>query len=73
MGEGSEAHDMGVRRMVQAGAVPMTCLAIQGKLQCDWSREETAPGLAEILALHGGGSGIALTLELQLLAGKADA
>jgi len=65
----SEAHDMAVRRMVQAGAVPMTWLAVQGELQRDWARESTAAGLAEILAQHGGGSGVAFAWEMQLLAG----
>src|SRR5205085_5346389 len=65
----SEAHDMAVRRMVQAGAVPMTWLAVQGELQRDWARESTAAGLAEILAQHGGGSGVAFAGEMQLLAG----
>src|SRR5882762_4990067 len=51
----SEAHEMAVRRMVQAGAVPMTWMAVQGELQRDWARESTAAGLAEILAQHGGG------------------
>src|SRR5437667_6065805 len=64
-----EAHDMAVRRMVQAGAVPMTWLAVQGELQRDWARESTAAGLAEILAQHGGGSGVAFAWEMQLLAG----
>src|SRR6266478_3006504 len=65
----SEAHDMAVRRMVQAGAVPMTWMAVQGELQRDWARESTAAGLAEILAQHGGGSGVAFAWEMQLLAG----
>jgi nicotinamidase-related amidase len=65
-----EAHDMAVRRMVQAGAVPMTWMAVQGELQRDWARESTVPGLAEILVQHGGGSGVALAWEMQLLAGK---
>jgi len=47
-----EAHDMAVRRMVQAGAVPMTWMAVQGELQRDWARESTAQGLAGILAQH---------------------
>src|SRR5216684_2165388 len=64
-----EAHDMAVRRMVQAGAVPMTWMAVQGELQRDWARESTAAGLAEILAQHGGGSGVAFAWEMQLLAG----
>jgi len=65
----SEAHEMAVRRMVQAGAVPMTWMAVQGELQRDWARESTAAGLAEILAQHGGGSGVAFAWEMQLLAG----
>ncbi len=66
-----EAHDMAVRRMVQAGVVPMTWMAVQGELQRDWAREATVPALAEILAQHGGGSGVAFAWEMQLLAGKA--
>src|SRR5947207_574408 len=64
-----EAHDMAMRRMVQAGAVPMTWMAVQGELQRDWARESTVPGVAEILAQHGGGSGVAFAWEMQLLAG----
>src|SRR5262245_17743213 len=63
-----EAHDMGVNRLVQAGAVPMTWLAVQAELQRDWARESTVPGLAEVLAQHGGGSGVAFAWEMQLLA-----
>ena len=37
-------------------------------VQRDWARESTVPGLAEILAQHGGGSGIAFAWEMQLLA-----
>src|SRR5256714_1218918 len=64
-----EAHDMAVRRMVQAGAVPMTWMAVQGGLARDWARESTVPGVAEILAHNGGGSGVAFAWEMQLLAG----
>ena len=62
-----EAHDMAVRRMVQAGAVPITWMAVTAEWQRDWAREKTVPGLAEVLSLHGGGSGIALAWEMQLL------
>ena len=34
------------------------------------AREATAAGLAEVLAEHGGGSGVAFAWEMQLLAGK---
>jgi nicotinamidase-related amidase len=64
----AEAHDMAVRRMVQAGAVPITWMAVAGEWQRDWTRENTVPGMAEVLSAHGGGSGIALAWEMQLLA-----
>ncbi|GAA3776198.1 hydrolase [Flavobacterium ginsengiterrae] len=64
----AEAHDMAVRRMVQAGAVPMNWMAVLGEWQRDWAREETVGGLANVLLEHGGASGVALAWELQLLA-----
>jgi len=63
----AEAHDMGVRRMAQAGAIPITWMAVTAEWQRDWAREVSVPGLAEILSMHGGGSGVALAWELQLL------
>ena len=63
----AEAHDMAVLRMVQAGAVPITWMAVTGEWQRDWAREASAAGAAEVLSMHGGGSGIALAWELQLL------
>src|SRR3989441_12277744 len=63
-----EAHEMAVRRMVQAGAVPMTWMAVLGELQRDWARESTVPGVGEIFLQHGGGSGVAFAWEMQLLA-----
>jgi len=65
-----EAHEMAVRRMVQAGAVPMTWIAVLGELQRDWARESTVPGVAEIFMQHGGGTGVAFAWETQLLAVK---
>jgi nicotinamidase-related amidase len=64
----AEAHDMAVRRMAQAGVVPITWMAVGGELQRDWAREASAQAFAEILAAHGGGSGVAYTWEMQLLA-----
>jgi nicotinamidase-related amidase len=63
-----EAHDMAVQRMIQAGAVPITFVAVVGELQRDWARLETVPGVAEVQAQHVGGSGIAFAWETQLLA-----
>jgi nicotinamidase-related amidase len=68
-----EAHDMAVRRMVAAGVVPITWLAVAAEWQRDWAREQTTAGLAGVLAEHGGASGVAFAWEMQLLAGRAGA
>lgn len=64
----AEAHDMAVRRMVQAGIVPINWMAVAAEWQRDWARMETATKIGEVILEHGGGSGIALAWELQLLA-----
>lgn len=68
-----EAHDMAVRRMVQAGAVPITWMAVLAEWQRDWARAATAAGVAGVVLEHGGASAVALAWELQLLAGRAGA
>ncbi|MEV7163837.1 hydrolase [Streptomyces microflavus] len=67
-GVSAEAHDMAVRRMVQAGVVPITWMAVLGEWQRDWAREETVQAAAEVQAQHGGATGVAFTWEMQLLA-----
>jgi nicotinamidase-related amidase len=66
-GVSAEAHDMAVRRMVQAGCVPITTTAVLGEWQRDWARLDTAAGVAGIVLEHGGGGAVALAWELQLL------
>jgi nicotinamidase-related amidase len=68
-----EAHDMAIRRMVQAGITPITWLAAFGEWQRDWARTETLGALAEVLVQHGGASGIAFAWEMQLLGSNAKA
>lgn len=70
-GVSAEAHDMAVRRMTAAGAVPITWLALVAEWQRDWAREETAVAQASLLAEHGGASGVAFAWEMQLLAGRS--
>ncbi|MGH2938812.1 MAG: hydrolase [Solirubrobacterales bacterium] len=67
-GVSTEAHEMAARRMLQAGAVPITWMAVAGELQRDWARQETLADLAEVVAQHGGGSSVAFAWETQLLA-----
>ncbi len=66
-GVSAEAHDMAVRRMVQAGAVPMTWLAVASEWQRDWAREATLEGITNVMLEHGGASGVAFAWEMQLL------
>jgi nicotinamidase-related amidase len=68
-----EAHDMAIRRMVQAGITPVTWLAVFGEWQRDWARTETLGALAAVLVQHGGASGIAFAWEMQLLGSAAKA
>ena len=68
-----EAHDMAVRRLVQAGAVPITWLAVLSEWQRDWARVDSATALASVVLEHAGASGIALAWELQLLQTAAKA
>jgi nicotinamidase-related amidase len=67
----AEAHEMAVRRMVQAGVVPITWMAVAGELQRDWAREETGRAVGEMFSAHGGGTGVAFAWEMQLLGQKA--
>src|SRR6202007_1381795 len=62
-----EAHDMAIRRLVAAGAQPITWLALAGELQRDWARSEHLGEVAQVLIDHAGASGSVLLWETQLL------
>jgi nicotinamidase-related amidase len=68
-----EAHDVAIRRMVQAGVTPVTWIAVFGQWQRDWARTETLGAVAEVITQHGGASGIAFAWEMQLLNSKTKA
>jgi nicotinamidase-related amidase len=72
-GVSAESHDMAVRRMVSAGAVPITWVAVLSEWQRDWAREESAAALTDVIVEHAGGSGIAFAWETQLLNARASA
>jgi nicotinamidase-related amidase len=63
-----EAHEMAVRRMVQAGAIPITWMVLAAELQRDWARPATVPEYAAMLVDHAGGVGTSFKWEQQLLA-----
>jgi nicotinamidase-related amidase len=60
-----EAHDMAIRRLVAAGAQPITWLGMAGELQRDWARTERLGEVAQILFDHAGASGTILAWELE--------
>ena len=62
-----EAHDMAIRRLVAAGAQPITWLAMAGELQRDWARIQYLGDLGKIFAERAGATGSALAWETQLL------
>jgi nicotinamidase-related amidase len=66
-GVSAEAHEMAVRRMVAAGIVPITWLAVASEWQRDWARTESLEALTSTVLAHGGGSSIAFAWEQQLL------
>jgi len=66
-GVSRESHDMAIRRLVAAGAQPITWIGMYGELQRDWARTEKLGEVAQILFDHAGGSGAALAWEMQLL------
>jgi nicotinamidase-related amidase len=66
-GVSAEAHDMGIRRLVAAGAQPITWLAMAGELQRDWARTRYLGDLGKIFAERAGATGSAIAWETQLL------
>jgi nicotinamidase-related amidase len=49
-----EAHDTGLKRLIQAGCQPTTWVQLACELQRDWNREKTVAQFARILlAAHG--------------------
>ncbi len=48
-GTSPEAHDMAIRRIIQAGAKPTSWVQLICELQRDWQRKDTAKSFADIL------------------------
>ncbi len=69
----AEAHEMGIQRMVQAGAVPLTWMVLAAELQRDWARTATVPDYAQMLAVHSGAVGTSFLWEQQLLTTPSEA
>ncbi len=66
-GVSPEAHDMAIRRLVAAGAQPITWIGMAGELQRDWARTARLGEVTQILLDHAGGTAAAIAWESQLL------
>lgn len=55
-----EAHERAMQRCVQAGAVPMTWLAVLLELQRDWARQETYEATLQVAVEHAGAYGMGI-------------
>ena len=62
-----EAHEMGIKRIIHAGAVPLTWGVLSAEWQRDWTREVIVPGLSQIVVEHYGATGTSFLWERQLL------
>ncbi|MBB3125509.1 nicotinamidase-related amidase [Paenibacillus rhizosphaerae] len=56
-GTTTEAHDMAVQRMIQAGAIPVTWVSVMLEYQRDWARQETYDAVMSIAKEHTGAYG----------------
>lgn len=59
-GVSTEAHEMAVERMIQAGAMPVTWLQVMLEWQRDWARQGTYDAVTAIAKEHGGAYGIGI-------------
>lgn len=57
-GQTKQIHKAGIKRMTQAGAIPVTWVQVLCELQRDWAREATYDGAMEIIQKHAGAYGV---------------
>lgn len=59
-GTSTEAHDMAVQRMLQAGAIPVTWQQVMLEWQRDWARQGTYEAVTGIAKQHSGAYGVGI-------------
>ena len=52
------AHDNAMKRMIQAGAKPVTSLSVMLELQRDWAQKDTYDAVMDIVKTHFGAYGV---------------
>lgn len=71
-GVSPEAHEEGKRRMIQAGAIPMTWMSVMAEL-CPDNRAPEYQSLYSVVLEHGGGVGVAVQYVMAQLKSEAAA
>ncbi|WP_239094379.1 hydrolase [Bacillus sp. B15-48] len=66
----TEAHDMAIERMIQAGATPITWMQYMLELQRDWANQETYVGAMSIAKEHGGAYGVGIHYAEEMFGAK---
>ncbi|HEV7738072.1 MAG TPA: hydrolase [Chlamydiales bacterium] len=62
-----EAHKMAIKRMTQAGVIPVTWLQVVCELQRDWARKETYAAVTNLIKEHAGAYGLGITYAESML------
>lgn len=57
-GTSAVAHNMGLQRTIQAGAIPVTWLQVLLEFQRDWAKRETYNPVMEVIKQHAGAYGV---------------
>lgn len=70
-GTSEVAHDMAIKRMIQAGAVPVTWLQVMLEWQRDWARQETYDAVMKVANEHAGSYGIGIQYAHAVLGSEA--
>jgi len=68
-GVSTEAHEMAIQRMIQAGAVPMTWLQVLLEWQRDWARMTTYDAVMGLAREHGGAYGLGINYAKSMFGG----
>lgn len=63
----TEAHEMAIKRMIQAGVKPMTSIQYLLELQRDWARAETYVPVTNLVKKYGGAYGIGIQYAHEML------
>lgn len=72
-GVSTEAHEMAVQRMIQAGAVPITWLQYLLEMQRDWANQKTYNDVLTIAKDNGGAYGLGVIYASEMFGGKEGA